>query len=124
MDQPSSYLEELVVLTIVGFLLLTAKLVACCLSLGLHENHKAINLRQDNLSIARLANLQVERISQQKREETVTCSCKALQSLQRNPTVESTSILPKLESTFPCLEIPEKILVSARVQAADTPSMN
>ena len=124
MDQPSSYLEELIVLTIVGFLLLTAKLVACCLSLGLHENHKAINLRQDNLSIARLANLQVERISQEKREETVTCSCKAPKSLQRNPTVESTSILPKLESTFPCLEIPEKILVSARVHSADTPSMN
>ena len=124
MDEPSSYLEELVILTVVGFLLLTAKLVACCLGLGLHENHKAINLRQDNLSVARLANLQVERISQQKREETVTCSCKALQSLQRNPTVESTSILPKLESTFPCLDIPEKILVSARIHSADTPSMN
>ena len=123
MDQPSSYLEELIVLTIVGFLLLTAKLVACCLSLGLHENHKAINLRQDNLSIARLNNLQVERISQEKREETVTCSCKSPRSLQRNPTVEP-SILPKLESTNSCLDIPEKILVCGRIHSADTPSMN
>ena len=37
MDETPSYLEELVVLTIVGFLLLIAKLVVCCLSLGLHH---------------------------------------------------------------------------------------
>ena len=123
MDQPSSYLEELIVLTIVGFLLLIAKLVACCLSLGLHQNHKAINLRQDNLSIARLNNLQVERISQEKREETVTCSCKSLRNPQRSPTVQP-SILPKLESTYSCLDIPEKILVCGRIHSADTPSMN
>ena len=123
MDQPSSYLEELVVLTIVGFLLLIAKLVVCCLSLGLHQNHKAVNLRQDNLSIARLNNLQVERISQEKREETVTCSCKSLRSPQRSPTVQP-SILPKLESTNSCLDIPEKILVCGRIHSADTPSMN
>ena len=124
MDETPSYLEELVVLTIVGFLLLIAKLVVCCLSLGLHQNHKALNLRQDNLNIARLNNLQVERISlQEKREETVTCSCKSPRSLQRNPTVEP-SILPKLESTNSCLDIPEKILVCGRIHSADTPSMN
>ena len=119
MDEPSSYLEELVILTVVGFLLLTAKLVACCLGLGLHENHKAINLRQDNLSIARLANLQVERISQQKREETVTCSCKCSKSPQRTLTVEP-RISPKLESTSSNLDIPEKTLVSVRIHSADT----
>ena len=124
MDETPSYLEELVVLTIVGFLLLIAKLVVCCQSLGLHQNHKALNLRQDNLNIARFNNLQVERISlQEKSEETVTCSCKSPRSLQRNPTVEP-SILPKLESTNSCLDIPEKILVSARIHSADTPSMN
>ncbi len=122
-QSPESYFEELIVLTIVGVLLLIAKLTACCFSLGLHQNHKAINLRQDNLSIARLANLQVERISEEKREETVTCSCKGHRSLQRNPTVEP-SILPKLESTNYCLDIDEKILVSARIHSADTPSMN
>ena len=125
MDQPPSYLEELIILTIVGFLLLIAKLAACCLSLGLHQNHKAINLRQDNLSVARLNNLQVERINREKREEIVTCSCKCKspRSLQRSPTVEP-SILPKLESTNSCLNIPEKILVCGRIHSADTPSMN
>ena len=124
MDETPSYLEELVVLTIVGFLLLIAKLVVCCQSLGLHQNHKALNLRQDNLNIARLNNLQVERISlQEKREETVTCSCKSLSNPQRSPTVLP-SILPKLESTDSCLDIPEKILVCGRIHAADTPSMN
>ena len=125
MDQPPSYLEELIILTIVGFLLLIAKLAACCLSLGLHQNHKAIDLRQDNLSIARLNNLQVERINREKREEIVTCSCKCKspRSLQRSPTVEP-SILPKLESTNSCLNIPEKILVCGRIHSADTPSMN
>ena len=128
MDETPSYLEELVVLTIVGFLLLIAKLVVCCLSLGLHQNHKALNLRQDNLSIARLNNLQVERISlQEKREETVTCSCKSLSKSPSNPQRSPTAlprILPKLESTDPCLDIPEKILVCGRIHAADTPSMN
>ena len=118
-----SYFEELVVLTFISILLLIAKLAACCLSLGLHQNHKAINLRQDNLSIARLNNLQVERISGEKREETVTCSCKCPRSPQRTLTVEP-RILPKLESTNSCLDIPEKILVSARIHSADTPSMN
>jgi hypothetical protein len=121
MDESPSYLEELVVLTIVCFLLLIAKLVVCCQSLGLHQNHKALNLRQDNLNIARLNNLQVKRISLQepKTEETVTCICKG----PRSPTALA-RILPKLESTTPCLEIPEKILVCGRIQAADTPSMN
>jgi hypothetical protein len=124
MDESPSYLEELVVLTIVCFLLLIAKLVVCCQSLGLHQNHKALNLRQDNLNIARLNNLQVKRISlQEKTEETVTCSCKSPSSPQRSPTALA-RILPKLESTTPCLDIPEKILVCGRIQAADTPSMN
>ena len=125
MDESPSYLEELVVLTIVCFLLLIAKLVVCCQSLGLHQNHKALNLRQNNLNIARLNNLQVERINREKREEIVTCSCKCKspRSLQRSPTVEP-SIFPKLESTNSCLDIPEKILVCCRIRTADTPSMN
>ena len=125
MDQ--SYFEELIVLTIVGVLLLIAKLTACCFSLGLHQNHKAINVRQDSLSIAKLNHLQLERVSEEKREETVTCSCKSLAKSPSNPQRSPTAlprILPKLESTTPCLEIPEKILVCGRIQAADTPSMN
>ena len=125
MDEPPSYLEELIILTVIGFLLLIAKLAACCLSLGLHQNHKAINLRQDNLSVARLNNLQVERINREKKEEIVTCTCKCKnpRSLQRSPTVEP-SIFPKLESTNSCLDIPEKILVCGRIRTADTPSVN
>jgi hypothetical protein len=118
-----SYFEELIVLTVVSILLLIAKLAACCLSLGLHQNHKAINLRQDNLSIARLNNLQLERISGEKREETVTCSCKCSKSPQRNLTVEP-RISPKLESTSSILDIPEKTLVCVRIHSADTPSQN
>jgi hypothetical protein len=130
MDQPPSYLEELIILTVIGFLLLIAKLAACCLSLGLHQNHKAINLRQDNLSVARLNNLQVERINREKKEEIVTCTCKCCtckcknpRSLQRSPTVEP-SFFPKLESANSCLDIPEKILVCGRIRTADTPSVN
>ena len=120
MDQsPESYFEELIVLTIVGVLLLIAKLTACCFSLGLHQNHKAINLRQDNLSIAKLNHLQLERVSEKKTEEIVTCTCKSTRSPQRNPTVES-RISPKLESTSSNLDIPEKTLVSVRIHSADT----
>ena len=113
MDEYPFYIEELVILTIICFLLLIAKLVVCCQSLGLHQNHKALNRRQDNLTIARLNNLQVERISLQepKIEEVITCICKCPQS----PTT-SAGILPKLESTNPCLKFPEKILVCPRNQ--------
>ena len=115
------YLEELVILTIICFLLLIAKLVVCCQSLGLHQNHKALNRRQDNLTIARLNNLQVERISLQepKIEEVITCICKCPQ-----PPSTSAGILPKLESTNPCLKFPEKILICSSSQVADTPSLN
>ena len=113
MDEYPFYIEELVILTIICFLLLIAKLVVCCQSLGLHQNHKALNRRQDYLTIARLNNLQVERISLQepKREEVITCICKC-------PQTPSTSagILPKIESTNPCLKFPEKILVCPRNQ--------
>ena len=87
MDQ--SYFEELIVLTIVGILLLIAKLTACCFSLGLHQSHNAINLRQDSLSIAKLNHLQLERVSEEEREELVTCNANALEArretLQLNP---------------------------------------
>ena len=113
MDEYPFYIEELVILTIICFLLLIAKLVVCCQSLGLHQNHKALNRRQDYLTIARLNNLQVERISLQepKIKEVITCICKC-------PQTPSTSagILPKLESTNPCLKFPEKILVCPRNQ--------
>jgi hypothetical protein len=118
-QSPESYFEELIVLTIVGVLLLIAKLTACCFSLGLHQNHKAINLRQDNLSIAKLNHLQLERVSEKKTEEIVTCTCKSTRSPQRNPTVES-RISPKLEIASPNLDIPEKTLVSVQIHSADT----
>ena len=114
-----SYFEELIVLTVVSILLLIAKLTACCLSLGLHQNHKAINLRQDNLGIAKFNHLQLERVSEEKREETVTCNCKCPRSPQRNLAVEP-RISPKLESTSSNLDIPEKTLVSVRIHSADT----
>ena len=117
MDQ--SYFEELIVLTIVGVLLLIAKLTACCFSLGLHQNHKAINLRQDNLSIAKLNHLQLGRISEEKRQELVTCNCSCPKSPQRNLAVE-TQISPKLEIVSPSSDIPEKTLVSVRFHSADT----
>ena len=60
MDQ--SYVEELIILIIVGTILLIAKIIACCFSLGIHQNHKAINLRQDSLSIAKLNHLQLGRV--------------------------------------------------------------
>ncbi len=72
MDQ--SYIEELIILIIVGSILLIAKIIACYLALGLHQKHKAINLRQDSLSIAKLNHLQLGRISEEKRQELVTCN--------------------------------------------------
>ena len=120
MDEFPFYLEELVILTIICFLLLIAKLVVCCQSLGLHQNHRALPNRRDNLTIARLNNLKVERISIQepKIEEAITCICICPQ-----PPSTSAGILPKVESTDPCLKFPEKILVCPRSQAADTPSL-
>ena len=107
-----SYLEELIILTIVGSLLIIAKLTACCFSLGLHESHKDINLRQDSLSIAKLNHLKLERVSDVRREESVTCNCKCTRSLKRNLPVQ-----PKIS---PKLEIPEKTLVCVKVHSADT----
>ena len=107
-----SYVEELIILTIVGSLLIIAKLTACCFSLGLHESHKDINLRQDSLSIAKLNHLKLERVSDEKKEESVTCNCKCTRSPQRNLAVE-----PRIS---PKLEIPEKTLVSVRIHSADT----
>ena len=114
-----SYLEELIILTIVGILLLIAKIIACCFSLGLHQNHKAINLRQDSLSIAKLNHLQLGRVSEEKRQELITCNCNCPRSPQRNLAVES-QISPKLEIVSPSSDIPEKTLVSVRIHSADT----
>ena len=107
-----SYLEELIILTIVGILLLIAKLTACCFSLGLHESHKDINLRQDSLSIAKLNHLKLERVSDEKKEESVTRNCRCTRSPKRNLPVQ-----PKIS---PKLEIPEKTLVCVKVHSADT----
>ena len=117
MDQ--SYVEELIILIIVGTILLIAKIIACCFSLGLHQKHKAINLRQDSLSIAKLNHLQLGRISEEKRQESVTCNCSCPKSPQRNLAVE-TQISPKLEIVSPSSDIPEKTLVSVRFHSADT----
>ena len=117
MDQ--SYIEELIILIIVGSILLIAKIIACCLSLGLHHKHKAINLRQDSLSIAKLNHLQLGRISEEKPQELVTSNCNCPKSPQRNLAVE-TQISPKLEIVSPSSDIPEKTLVSVRFHSADT----
>jgi hypothetical protein len=61
-----SYVEELVILTIVGSILVATKIIACCLSLGLHQKHKAISLRRDSLSIAKLNHIQSGIISEEK----------------------------------------------------------
>ena len=64
-----SYVEELVILTIVGSILVATKIIACCLSLGLHQKHKAISLRRDSLSIARKDNSQLPVIASEARRE-------------------------------------------------------
>ena len=38
-----TYVEELIVLIIVGSILVVTKVIACCLSLGLHQKNKAIS---------------------------------------------------------------------------------
>ena len=111
-----SYLEELIILTIVGSLLIIAKLTACCFSLGLHESHKNINLRQDSLSIAKLNHLKLERVSDVKREESVTCDCKCTRSPKRSLPVQ-----PKIS---PKLEIPVKTLVCVKIHSAESHSQN
>ena len=111
-----TYVEELVVLTVVGSILVVTKVIACCFSLGLHQKHKAISLRRDSLSIAKLNNLELGIISEEKRQQLITCNCP--RSTERNFAV-NTQISPKLEITSPTLNIPEKRLVSVRFHAAD-----
>ena len=111
-----TYVEELTVLIIVGSVLLVTKIIACCFSLGLHQKHRAINLRRDSLSIAKLNHLQLGRISEEKRQKLITCNCP--RSTEGNLAV-NTQISPKLEITSPTLNIPEKRLVSVRFHAAD-----
>jgi hypothetical protein len=84
-----SYVEELIILIIVGTVLLITKIIACCFSLGLHQKHKAINLRQDSLSIAKLNHLQLGRISEEKRQELITCNCNCPKSPEGNLAVET-----------------------------------
>ena len=111
-----TYVEELVVLTVVGSILVVTKVIACCFSLGLHQKHKAISLRRDSLSIAKLNNLELGIISEEKRQQLITCNCP--RSTEGNLAV-NTQISPKLEITSPTLNIPEKHLVSVRFHAAD-----
>ena len=111
-----TYVEELVVLTVVGSILVVTKVIACCFSLGLHQKHKAISLRRDSLSIAKLNNLELGIISEEKRQQLITCNCP--RSTEKNLAV-NTQISPKLEITSPTLNIPEKHLVSVRFHAAD-----
>ena len=72
-----------------------SQVTACCFSLGLHESHKNINLRQDSLSIAKLNHLKLERVSDVKREESVTCDCKCTRGPKRSLPVQP-KISPKL----------------------------
>ena len=116
MDQ--NYVEELIILTVVASILVATKIIACCLALGLNQKHKAISLRRDSLSIAKLNHLESGIISQEKRQELVTCNCP--RSLQGKPEVNTLpQISPKLEIPSPVLNIPEKHLVSVRFQTAD-----
>ena len=112
-----TYVEELSVLIVVGSVLVVTKVIACCFSLGLHQKHRAISLRRDSLSIAKLNNLELGRISEEKRQKLITCNCP--KSTERNLAV-NTQISPKLEIASPTLEIPEKTLVSVRFHSADT----
>ena len=111
-----TYVEELTILIIVGSVLLVTKIIACCFSLGLHQKHKAISLRRDSLSIAKLNNLELGIISEEKRQQLITCNCP--RSTERKLAV-NTQISPKLEITSPTLNILEKRLVSVRFHAAD-----
>ena len=69
-----NYVEELIILTVVASILLATKIIACCLALGLNQKHKAISLRRDSLSIAKSNHLESGVISQEKRQELVTCN--------------------------------------------------
>ena len=69
-----TYVEELIALIIVGSILVVTKGIACCFSLGLHQKHKAISLRRDSLSIAKLNNLELGIISEEKRHRKKTSS--------------------------------------------------
>ena len=113
-----TYVEELIALIIVGTILVVTKVIACCFSLGLHQKHKAISLRRDSLSIAKLNNLELGIISEEKRQQPITCSCP--RSTERKPPANTLpQISPKLEITSPVLNIPEKHLVSVRFHTAD-----
>ena len=113
-----TYVEELIALIIVGSILVVTKVIACCFSLGLHQKHKAISLRRDSLSIAKLNNLELGIISEEKRQQSVTCNCP--RSTERKPEANTLpQISPKLEITSPVLNIPEKHLVSVRFHTAD-----
>ena len=109
-----SYVEELVILTIVGSILVATKIIACCLSLGLHQKHKSISLRRDSLSIAKLNHLESGRISEDKIQQPITCTCP--RNTERNTSFQ---ISPKLELPSPVLNIPQKHLVSVKFQTAD-----
>ena len=99
-------------------ILVATKIIACCLALGLNQKHKAISLRRDSLSIAKLNHLESGIISQEKRQELVTCNCP--RSMQGKLEVNTLpQISPKLEIPSPVLNIPQKHLVSVRFQTAD-----
>jgi hypothetical protein len=111
-----SYIEELVILIVVGSILIASKVIACCFSLGLHQKHKSISLRRDSLSIAKLNHLESGRISEEKIQLPITCTC------SRNPERNTSfQISPKLElpPCSPVLNIPQKHLVSVNFQTAD-----
>ena len=111
-----SYIEELTILAVVGSLLVTAKLAACCFSLGLHTSHKHINQRQDSLSVAKLNHLKLEKVNDVQRVESVTCECKSSTNPKRNFPVQ-----PKIT---PKLEIPVKTLVCVKIESAESHSQN
>ena len=111
------YVEELAILTVIASILLATKIIACCLAFGFNQKHKAIGLRRDSLSIAKLNHLESGTISQEKRQKLVTCSCpRSPQGISEANNLPQIS--PKKEVTSP-VNIPQKHLVSVRFQTAD-----
>jgi hypothetical protein len=104
------YIEELIILTVVGSILLVSKVIACCFSLGLWQKHKSISLRRDSLSLAKLNHLESGRIGRENIELPIICTCS--KNPERNTSFQ---VSPKLELPEPCgpvLSIPQKHLVS------------
>ena len=97
--QNEEYIEELIILSILGSVLLISKILGCCYSLGLYQKHKEIKLRTDSLSRAKIDCLQSERISQDiSALKEIVCTCKG------SPVIPA---FPKTEPCSPASNIPQ-----------------